>query len=78
MSTVSRPTYRTLAQLLANVESLRGRVAMIEASDPQLGEKWKVGMLRHWGERLIEATERARSYAVDMGLDPDEAVAPGG
>jgi len=78
MSTVSKPTYRTLAQLLANVESLRGRVATIEASDPQLGQKWKVGMLRHWGERLMEATERARSYAVDMGLNPDEAVATGG
>lgn len=77
MSTELKPTYRNMAQLLANVESLRQRVATIESSDPQLGEKWKVGMLRHWGERLIEATERARSYAVEMGLNPDEAVANG-
>lgn len=69
--------YLHFSQLLANVERLRARVQKIRDSDPQLGQQWKEGMLRHWGDMLVEATERAKQYAVDMGLDPDEAVVSG-
>lgn len=77
MDAPNGPTMLRFSQLLANVENLRKRCKTIEESDPELGEQWKAGMLRHWGSRLMEATVRAREYAEELGLDPDAAVAIG-
>ena len=60
------------SQLMANVESLRSRVRDIEESDPQLGARWKRGMLRYWSDQLAEAVDRAGQYASEAGIDVPE------
>jgi len=71
MSSTAQSNYVRFSQLLANVKSLRKRIETIHTSDPELGEAWKVGMLRHWGQMLMEAVDRAKDYAAELGLDPD-------
>ena len=72
MATDTNRAWTRMSQLLANVESLRAKVTNIQESDPMLGEKWKAGMLRYWGDKLDEAVERAKAYAVEAGLPIEE------
>ena len=77
MSTEAEPTFVRFGELMANIEKIRKATTEIEESDPLLGEAWKKGMLRHWGEKLAEAVERAEAYATSLGLDPKQAVGIG-
>lgn len=65
------------SDLIANVESLQKRVQRIRDSDPQLGARWKEGMMRHYGDLLKEALVRAREYAEEAGIPIPDAILNG-